>query len=100
MQAELNAANPKVAIHLIGINENGHQLGSPSMTTGRTLPWLDEGAMDQVWASWNVTFRDVVILDVQNRPVAVYNLTTHNLALATDYSDLKTLLLNVAQSQP
>ena len=100
MQTELNAANPKVPIRLIGVNEDGHQLGSPSMTTGRTLPWLDEGPMDNVWLSWNVTFRDVVVLDAQNRPVAVFNLTTNNLALPADYNALRDLLLNVANSQP
>lgn len=48
------------------------------------------------WALWSVTWRDVVILDTANRRVAVYNLTTHNLADTADYAELRALLLEVA----
>ncbi len=98
MQKEIDAAPAKVAIQIVGVNQDQHQSGSTMFTTGRDLPWLDEGPMDQVWQAWNVSYRDVVILDDENRPVAVYNLTIHDLSNAANYAELKTLLLNAANS--
>lgn len=46
-----------------------------------------------MWAAWQVTFRDVVILDTENRPVGVYNLTVHDLGDPASYAELKQLLI-------
>ena len=43
------------------------------------LPLLQDTASDDVWSSWDVTFRDVVILDESNECYAIYNLTTNDL---------------------
>jgi len=49
-----------------------------------------------VWVEWNVTYRDVVVLDVDNVPVAVYNLTSHDLANPVYYAELKQILKDAA----
>jgi hypothetical protein len=43
-----------------------------------------------------VTWRDVVILDAQNRRVGVYNLTQHNLQTPANYDSLKAMILEEA----
>lgn len=77
------------------MNRSDAASGNASTTVGRTLPWLqDQGG--QVWTAWGVQYRDVVILDAQNRPVAVYNLTVNDLQNSANYDALKTLLLQAA----
>jgi hypothetical protein len=67
------------------------------MVGGRSLPWLQETQADSVWRRWDVAYRDVVILDAQNVPVAVFNLTRHNLNNAAEYDSLRSLLLHTAE---
>ncbi len=61
----------------------------PSFVAGRDIPFLQEGPGDNVWKSWNVTFRDVWVLNGAGMPVAVYNLTVHDLATPANYQELK-----------
>lgn len=57
---------------------------------------LQDTAVEDVWSRWSVTYRDVVILDGEGRRVGVFNLTTYNLADATSYAELKSMLLEAA----
>jgi hypothetical protein len=91
MQDDLDAAGLPVQVVIHGINEIGHEVGNPNVTAGRDLPWLQDTVSEQVWASWEITFRDVVILDEQNVPYAVYNLTTHDLSDPNNYAELQAL---------
>jgi formylmethanofuran dehydrogenase subunit A len=43
-----------------------------------------------------VTFRDVVILDGDNKVIAVYNLTSNSLGTSANYAALKQLFLDAA----
>lgn len=97
MAKELEVQAPN-AIAIVGINEVGQEADNALMTTGRTLPWLQDEAGVNVWGAWQIRYRDVVILDAENRRVDVFNLTDHSLADATAYSDLKARLLD-ARSQ-
>ncbi len=99
MQKELDAIPTKVPIRLLGVNEKGLESGNASFTTGRTLAWLQDTAADDVWTSWQVTFRDVVVLDAENYRAAVYNVTVHNLSDPINYDQLKNLLVAVANAQ-
>ena len=55
-----------------------------------------------VWGAWRVnnlrpeqpgvTYRDVIVLDRENRAVAVYNLTEHSLGDPANYAALKDIL--------
>lgn len=63
----------------------------------RTLPWLQDILEDPVWTRWGVTYRDVRILDSQNRLFAVFNLTQNDLAVDENRDTLKQLFLNAAK---
>lgn len=103
MQGEIDAELGGVAgtkVQILGINETGLESGNAYITNGRTLPWLQDTAEQQVWKSWAVTFRDVIILDAENKPIAVYNVTTHGLADPANYAELKQILVDAANKLP
>lgn len=89
MQDELTAAGLDVTI--FGLNQIGHESANATVVAGRDLGWLQEVASEPVWTSWNVTWRDVYVLDEDNNIVAIYNLTSHNLADPMAFAELKGL---------
>lgn len=99
---ELQQTYPALRIQLLGVNEQGQEPGNGSITDGRDLPWLQDADVDgngqsDVWEDlWNVTFRDVVILNGQNAKVDVYNVTQHDLSDPNNYSDFRQLLIDAA----
>ncbi len=84
MQAELDH------VIILGVNETGHEEGNEGVTEGRDLPWLQDVEDTDVWATWGVDYRDVIVLDHEGVPLFRYNLTEHD--LGTDYDQLKQLL--------
>ncbi|MCB1182823.1 hypothetical protein KDM41_05270 [bacterium] len=94
---DLAAMSSPPAVHILGVNQLGHESANDLVCQGRDLPWLQETLDDQVWNKWKVTYRDVVVLDRNNRPAAVFNLTVHDLARPADYDSLRALLLEVAR---
>ena len=96
MQKELDLIDTTSEIQILGVNGVGLESGNAAITNGRTLPWLQDVADQQVWTSWAITYRDVVILDEKNEVYAVYNLTTYDLANANNYATLKNLLIQAA----
>ena len=103
MQGEIDTqlgGDPGSKVQILGVNETGHESGNATITTGRTLPWLQDTMDQQVWKSWAVTYRDVVVLDAENRPIAVYNVTTTPLSTPDNYAALKQILLDAAAQLP
>ncbi len=104
MQRELESDYPALDFQIVGINEIGHAVSNSAITEGRDLPWLqDEDAnnnsVSDVWYdSWDVTYRDVVVLDEDNALVGAYNLTLNNLANPENYNTLRNLFLATATS--
>ncbi|MHC4135804.1 MAG: hypothetical protein ACYTDU_01455 [Planctomycetota bacterium] len=96
MQNELLAANPMTRIRIQGVNDIGAEGGVDAMCAGRDIPLLQDTFDDHVWTQWQVVWRDVVILDEQNRRVAVYNVTEHTLTDPDNFAELKALLLATA----
>ena len=96
MQAELDAGGDSAAIAILGVNGIGLESGNASVTSGRVLPWLQDTEAQAVWESWQVTYRDVVILDGENHRVGVFNLTAHDLAEPGEYAALRQMLLDAA----
>ena len=78
-----------------GINGAEYATGNPDAVEGRKLPWLQDQARRSVWTSWGAEWRDVVILDTQNRRVAVYPVLAKTLDDPANRAELKQLLLNV-----
>ena len=96
MQIELDAEFPDLGIELLGVNGAGHESGVPQMSEGRVIPLLQDTPEANVWTAWGVEYRDVIILDRENVPVGVFNLTTHDLSLMGEYTTLKGMLLEAA----
>ena len=96
LQAELLSENPSTKIRLLGLNAVGFESSISGAVSGRSLPYLQDTAAENVWADWGATWRDVRILDVNNAHVATYNLTSHDLANPANYAELKALLKSAA----
>lgn len=96
---------PILGIQIIGVNEVGHEVANDLMTANRSTPWLqdvDDNAnhFSDVWSdSWNVSYRDVIIVDGQNETVEVYNLTSNDLGIATKYATLREKLIDAAMTE-
>jgi len=66
------------------------------MCQDRDCPWLQPTVDNDPQPIWGAGYRDVVILDAQNRFIEVFNLTTHDLRIPAEYEDLKARLLAAA----
>jgi hypothetical protein len=97
MQRELRDSNTRLPIEILGINAAGQESANDLATQGRVIPWLQDTAEANVWGAWAVTWRDVVILDENNRTVAVFNLTQHGLQRQAARDSLRQLLLQAAE---
>ena len=97
MQDELAIEEPGLGIQLLAVNESGFDSGLGIMSGLGDLPLLQDTDEETVWDDWDVTFRDVVILNSDNEQVGVFNLTTHSLAVSDNYEELKALLIATAE---
>lgn len=97
MQREIDAEAHARPVHIIGINLAGLERYNATFCERRTLPWLQDVPAQNVWGSWNATWRDVVILDSKNRITRVYNLTEHDLGVSANYTELRSILLGAAE---
>lgn len=99
MQRELDAE--ELPIHILGVNEAGQDSDNDIICDGRDLPWLQDVADSaNVWSSWSVIYRDVVILDRESQRIRAYNLSSHDLGDDADYETLKQLLRDAAAEPP
>ena len=96
MQTELASEYPELDIQIVGINEIGFDSGNAEMVVDIELPWLQDDAIEEVWETWNVTYRDVWILDAQNEVSAIYNLSENTLANPSNYADLMDIFVDTA----
>jgi len=87
-------------IYLHGINQIGAESANPTVCSGRDLPWLQDVSGEDVWTSWAVTYRDVIILDETNAVIDVYNLTMHDLQDPANLAELKARLVAAADAAP
>jgi hypothetical protein len=107
LQTELRTTYPILDIQIIGLNEFGQDPAGANalMTTDRTTPWLQDvdGNANQssdVWYDlWDVTYRDVIIVNGQNEPVDVYNLTSNDLGVAANYATMRDKLIDAAMTE-
>ena len=97
MLLELKRTQPDLNIEILGLNRIGDSAYNNLAIAGRRLPWLQDTAQATVWDRWKITYRDVRILDSQNRLYAVFNLTEHDLALADNRSALRQLFMDGAK---
>jgi len=102
MQDDLASAYPSLDIQVLGINERGQESANALAVEDRTLPWLQDvdqngNNVSDVWnETWQIEYRDVVVLNGANEPTFVFNLTTHDLGNATNYETLRDAMLRTA----
>ena len=92
MQAQLEAEAPG-AVVLLTVNAAGFEAGNAGYAMGKTLPLLQDTAEVDVWGSWQVVWRDVVILDGTGRRRAVFNLSNTDLNQPSNFESVKQVLL-------
>ena len=105
MQNELDRDFPELDIQLLGVNRDTYDYGNEAMTSGKDIPWLqdvdDDGdSQSDAWISWEVTFRDLVILNAKNERVGVFNLTLNPLEFPQNYDSLRQMLIDAALAPP
>lgn len=93
MQTELEREAPG-AIVLLSVNGAGFESGNADFVAGKTTPLLQDTPAVNAWGLWQVTYRDVVVLDAQGRRRDVFNLTTNDLSVAANFATLKAMLLD------
>jgi len=96
MQAELRVGDDALEIRILGVNGVGYESANETICDGRSIPWLQDEADVEVWDLWEVAYRDVILLDDENRPVGVYNLTTNDLGNPGNYAALRQMLIDAA----
>ena len=95
MQDQFDQHYPSANIQILGINEVGMDSNNAGFTDGRDLPWLQDvdannnGSSDVWYDSWEITYRDVVVLDVNNEPVFTLNVTSSPLMIEENFNTLK-----------
>jgi hypothetical protein len=90
-------ANTDLNVEIVGINVKSDVAYNGSYTVGIALPWLQDTAEQNVWTFWNARWRDVRIVDSQNRLLAIYNVDDHDLSIPDNFQTLKQLLLSFAK---
>lgn len=79
-------------MRILGVNGIGYESNNAGITDGRAIPWLQDTEQWEAWERWDVVYRDVIVLDPGNVPVAIYNLTDNDLGEAARYEELRCLL--------
>jgi hypothetical protein len=77
------------------VNETSQAAYNDLAVDGNIVPWLQD-VENTAWGAWDAAWRDVVVLDAENRKVAVFNLFEHDLSNRDDYAALRALLLAAA----
>ncbi len=71
------------------MNETGFDSGLSAVSELGDLPVLQDTPADAVWTLWDVTYRDVYILNADGELVDVYNLTVYDLGDDANFEELK-----------
>ena len=79
------------------MNRNTDAYYNDEVSSFYELPWLQDTVSNSVWQLWNVTYRDVIVLDPRNRSYAIYNLTEHDLGDPQNRAMLKQFFLEAAR---
>lgn len=74
------------------MNETGQEEYNSLAVEGKTGPWLQD-VEHAVWTLWNAQWRDVIVLDEENRQVAVFNLFENGLGEPENYEALRAILV-------
>jgi len=87
-------------VRILGVNGSGHESGNATICSGRSIPWLQDTADDDVWTLWSVSYRDVIVLDEDNVPISTFILTVNDLGSAGTYAALNEIMREAATARP
>lgn len=93
MEDELDAEHSGLGLDIVTVNETGLESGNDDLIAVSTLPLVQDDAETDVWGAWGAEWRDVYVLDRENRVVAVFNLTSHDLSDSANYTALYELFV-------
>jgi hypothetical protein len=94
---ELQNARPGLGVEILGVNRiSDAPFNSLIGQMEVAVPWLQDTPEEQVWQRWQIEYRDVLVLDAFNRPVARDNLTSHDLGISLNRAALVGALLQAA----
>ena len=93
--ADVLAENPAARLRAFGINHSDSADWNDFAIAETSLPWLQDPPKDGVWDAWKAAWRDVYVLDGQNRRLAVYPVYDKPLDDPANYEELKGLVLRV-----
>lgn len=86
LQDQLSADHPELDVQILLVNRDHREEGMPDLTSITDLPVVQDDEQDVlVWERWGATWRDVFVLDRNNRVAGVYNLTEHDLQDDEEY---------------
>ena len=97
MLAELKAANPELNIEILGINAAADAPFNSLVTQASRLAWLQDTEDQKVRDRWAASWRDVRIVDGQNRLRGVANLFDYDLIEPANRALVKQLFLDAAK---
>lgn len=104
MQEELERNYPSSEIQILAVNEEGQESANGVAAADTDLPLLQDvddnnDGQSDVWAQWDVTYRDVRVLDGSLELQHLANLTTDNLADQASYDSLRAGIVDTATSE-
>ncbi|MDZ4781733.1 MAG: Calx-beta domain-containing protein [Planctomycetia bacterium] len=97
MQSELRAMFPLQQVNILGVNEEGQEADFDLIDEDLPIVQDVDANSDlnsDVWTSWEIEWRDVVILNAANVVTDVYNLTNNSLANVANYATLKQMFVD------
>ena len=94
MQSELDALG--FDIKLLSINKIAAESGTGAFSADMNLPMVQDTEPLGVWSDWGAIWRDVYLVDADNRHISTYNLTEHNLSESENYEALKAMFIEMA----
>ncbi len=102
LQDDLERNFPSSDIAILGVNEHGQQSANDVITAKSDVPWLqdvddNQNNVSDVWYDrWQITYRDVWLVDEANELASVFNLTSHDLANPANYNALRQMVVETA----
>jgi|SRR5262245_20978436 len=97
MQGDIDTVATARPVRIFGVNQSGQERDNALACQGRSLPWLQDSPSVNVWQSWHVTWRDVIVLDSDNKIIRIYNLTDNDLSISAKYAELRGILVTAAR---
>lgn len=79
-------------VDVLGVNRIDQAAFNDAVINERRLVWIQDNEMARLWDSWEVTYRDVMIVDASNELIAVYNLTMNSLEIPAHRATLLQML--------